>query len=122
MDAQLVGFRLKELREAAGLTQSGLAERAGVSQRAISHLEQGLHVPSFATISAIADVLGVSCEAFRQAPSNPPSPPTLGRPKKPSASAEEPGEAKPSPAAEEPTPEASADPKPKRGRKEGKRS
>jgi transcriptional regulator with XRE-family HTH domain len=58
--------RLKELREAAGLSQSQLAERAGMHRFGVSKLEQGLREPSWATVQAIASALGVSCESFQQ--------------------------------------------------------
>jgi transcriptional regulator with XRE-family HTH domain len=58
--------RLKELRQAAGLSQKQLAEAAGVSQRAVSHWEQALRSPSWDNVTMLARVLGVSCEAFNQ--------------------------------------------------------
>jgi len=57
--------KLKELRESKGLSQKQLAEIAGLSQRAVSHWEQGLRSPSWDAVLALADALGVSCEVFR---------------------------------------------------------
>ena len=34
---------LKRLRESKGLTQAGLAEKAGVNKRMVEHYEQGFH-------------------------------------------------------------------------------
>src|SRR5215213_4942902 len=52
------GARLRSAREAAGLTQEALAERAGLSFNAISALERGLRRhPYPATIQALADAL-----------------------------------------------------------------
>ena len=62
--AKPFGEVLQELRERAGLTQLALAEKAGVSQRGISHLEQGLRSPNWDTVLALCAALGVSCEAF----------------------------------------------------------
>jgi len=60
------GIRLKELREAAKLTQQQLADKAGVSQRAVSHWEQGLREPSWSNAKSLADALGVDCTAFEK--------------------------------------------------------
>ncbi len=52
------GALLKRYRLAAGLTQEELAERAGLSVRAISDLERGLHrSPQKETINLLADAL-----------------------------------------------------------------
>lgn len=39
--AEMRAYRLREVREAAGLTQAQLAERIGVGQRQISKIEKG---------------------------------------------------------------------------------
>lgn len=41
MLAEVRAFRLRELRERAGLTQAQLAERIGVGQRQVSKIERG---------------------------------------------------------------------------------
>src|SRR4051794_4890690 len=58
------GRRLKELREAAGLTQDGLAEGAGLYKFSVAKLEQGIREPTWSTVLALAKVLGVSVAAF----------------------------------------------------------
>lgn len=50
---------LRERREAAGMTQEDLAERADVSARFISFLETGRRQPSLSALSAISGGLGV---------------------------------------------------------------
>ena len=80
-------MRLKELREGAGLTQQQLGERAGMHKLSVAKLEQGLREPSWATVQALADALGVVCEAFRVAP-GPASVPQRGRPRKASPDVE----------------------------------
>lgn len=55
-------MHLRSLRQAAGLTQFGLAVRAGVTERTISRIELGAHGPNEATRVRIADALGVSVE------------------------------------------------------------
>jgi putative transcriptional regulator len=81
MSAEHFAARLKELREAAGLTQGQLAEKADVSHRAISAWEQGWREPSWSIVVALAEALGVGVEAFLEPPkARPPAGP--GRPPK----------------------------------------
>lgn len=51
------GNRLRDLRKAAGLTQTALAEKTGVSQPAISQLENGTLQMDLAWMRAFARVL-----------------------------------------------------------------
>ena len=61
------GAELRRRRQAAGLTQDALAERAGLSVRGISDLERGLkRSPYPDTVARLADALGLS-EAERAA-------------------------------------------------------
>ena len=60
--------KLKKLREQAGLSQKQLADKAGVSQKAISFWETGDREPSWSAVQALARALGVTCEAFTEAP------------------------------------------------------
>src|SRR5262245_50609758 len=76
------GQRLKELREQTGLTQQGLAEKAGLSQRAVSHWEQGLREPSWSMVLALCSALGVDCTTFTVVPAGKPGPRLRGRPPK----------------------------------------
>jgi transcriptional regulator with XRE-family HTH domain len=66
MSANPSGFGrvLKQLREAAGLTQEQLAERAAMHKFGVAKLEQGLREPSWATVQALANALGTNCLAF----------------------------------------------------------
>ncbi|HEU5431910.1 MAG TPA: helix-turn-helix domain-containing protein, partial [Thermomicrobiales bacterium] len=57
------GMLLRRCRLAAGLTQEGLAERAGVSARGVQDLERGLHAPRADTVHLLADALGLEAEA-----------------------------------------------------------
>src|SRR5215204_2165021 len=55
------GTRLRRLREAAGLTQEELAERAGLSAKGISDLERGeRRRPYPHTVRSLADALKLS--------------------------------------------------------------
>ncbi|HJK89634.1 MAG TPA: helix-turn-helix transcriptional regulator [Polyangiaceae bacterium LLY-WYZ-15_(1-7)] len=57
-----VGARIRRLRKERGLTMMQLVEASGggVSQPAISALENGRASPTVATLSAIAEALGLS--------------------------------------------------------------
>mgnify|MGYP002799392730 CR=1 FL=1 len=55
-----VGGRIREKREAAGLTQEQLAERAGISGNAISRCETAENEMRISTLFKIADGLGIS--------------------------------------------------------------
>lgn len=52
--------RIRELREAKGWGQRELAERSGVSQSAISDIENGKRDPSIKTVKKVAIALGVT--------------------------------------------------------------
>lgn len=60
----LFGVRLKELREAAGMTQGQLADLAGMNMFGIAKLEQGLRDPGWSTVLAIAAALKVTPNEF----------------------------------------------------------
>ena len=56
----LLGRNVARLRQARGLTQEELAERAGFSQQYLSGLERGARNPTLGTIYEVARALGVS--------------------------------------------------------------
>jgi transcriptional regulator with XRE-family HTH domain len=78
--AERFPFRLRELREAAGLSQAALGQKVGVSQGTINHYERNARQPTWANVLALCDALGVDCAAFLVAASS--SPRRLGRPRK----------------------------------------
>jgi transcriptional regulator with XRE-family HTH domain len=99
MGVEEFASRLKDLREAAGLTQGELAQRAGVTTDAISRLERGDRKPTWETVLSLAKVLGVRSTAFEgsegdggQETPPTPEPRRPGRPRKPDAT-EPPGQA-----------------------------
>ena len=53
------GKRIRELREAAGMTQVELSNLSGVSQEHISRLENGRHNINAKTADKLAAALGV---------------------------------------------------------------
>jgi transcriptional regulator with XRE-family HTH domain len=62
--AEKFGQVLKRLREAADLSQMDLAVKAGLNLFTIAKLEQGKRDPTWETVQALAEALGVSCEEF----------------------------------------------------------
>jgi DNA-binding XRE family transcriptional regulator len=61
LPAPTIGTLLKRYRRAAGLTQEGLAERAGISADTISALERGGNLrPRSDTIDRLADALALA--------------------------------------------------------------
>lgn len=57
-----VGFRIRQYRKAAGLSQENLADKTGLSVIAISNIERGVNYPSFDHFVAIANAIGVSAD------------------------------------------------------------
>jgi excisionase family DNA binding protein len=63
-DPPRAGWRLRAVREAAGLTQIALGDRSGLSHEFISRLETGQSWPGAGSIRVLAQSLGVEPEAF----------------------------------------------------------
>ncbi len=59
-----VANRLRELREARGMSMRALAARSGLSANALSMIERGKTSPSVSTLYKLADALGVPMTAF----------------------------------------------------------
>jgi transcriptional regulator with XRE-family HTH domain len=79
------GIRLRQLREAAGLSQQALADAAGVLVGAISRWERGTREPSWGNVRALCKALGVSSAAFEAEEDSQPTPEQPrgpGRPRK----------------------------------------
>src|SRR5437762_3189972 len=74
--------KLKELRQAAGLTQAKLAELSGRGLGAIRDYEQGNREPLLSTAFALATALGVSVEVFAGCKGKPDESAPRGRPPK----------------------------------------
>jgi transcriptional regulator with XRE-family HTH domain len=56
--------KLRQLRDAAGLTQEQLAERSGINLWTVRGYEQGRREPSWKGILSLARALGVAAEVF----------------------------------------------------------
>jgi transcriptional regulator with XRE-family HTH domain len=98
--------RLRAIRDAAGLTQVVLAERAGLSLGTLLKLENGQREPHWSSVVALAKALGCKTDDFLLQQGSEVMPPRQrGRPRRPSA--EEAPAKRPAP--------------PKRGRGKGRR-
>jgi GTP pyrophosphokinase len=64
MDARLYGSRLREMREARGLSQKELAEQLGITQVAISGWERGAREPDLEMMVRLAEFFGVGLTEF----------------------------------------------------------
>ena len=60
MNTYVTGAAIKQLREKCGITQSVLAERIGVSNKAVSKWETGKGLPDVSLLQPLAKELGVS--------------------------------------------------------------
>lgn len=58
--------KLRELRDAAGLSEAKLATASGVPFGTVHEYGLGRRKPSFAAVVKIAKALGVTCEAFAE--------------------------------------------------------
>ena len=58
------GNRLYDLRKKAGLSQSELGKRVGVSNKAVSKWENGLAKPGLEVLQKLADILSVSVDTL----------------------------------------------------------
>ncbi|MEN9797714.1 MAG: Helix-turn-helix domain [Pseudomonadota bacterium] len=62
LNARALGARIKAARNAAGMTQSRLAERAGIEVQSLSRIERGAYEPSLSTAVALAAALGMTLD------------------------------------------------------------
>jgi transcriptional regulator with XRE-family HTH domain len=62
MSTEAFPSRLKTARELRELSQSALAERAGLPSTSISHFESGTRKPSFDNLRLLADALQVTAD------------------------------------------------------------
>lgn len=54
----LVGARIRNRREAAGMTQAQVADASGIQRPIVARIERGTHAPSLYTVMRIASALG----------------------------------------------------------------
>ena len=69
--AEIVGSKVRQLRQLRGLSQETLAEDVGVTPETISNIERAQHPPSLATLERILVALEVSPAEFFQESAGP---------------------------------------------------
>ncbi len=62
MNQKKIGAFLKELRKEKGMTQEGLAELLGVTNRSVSRWETGVSLPDFDLVLELAGIFDVSVD------------------------------------------------------------
>ena len=67
MKKQTLGMMITALRKEHGMTQLELAEKLGVTDKAVSKWERDLSCPDVNTLPKLASVLGVTVDALVQA-------------------------------------------------------
>jgi transcriptional regulator with XRE-family HTH domain len=74
MDAGLFGSRLRELREAAGMSQGQLGSRLkpAVRQNTVSQWERGDREPTLAVVVQLAELFGIGLTEFVEPARKPP--------------------------------------------------
>ena len=90
MDAKKIGAFIAAARRARGLTQQQLAEKLGITNRAVSKWETGQGLPDIVLLPDLAAALGVTVDALLagEAPgpageASEPVPPAASRPEEP---------------------------------------
>ena len=63
---ETLGKRIARLRREKGMTQLDLAERMGVTDKAVSKWERDLSCPDISTLPNLAQTLGISMEELMQ--------------------------------------------------------
>ena len=66
-----LGGKIASLRKEKGMTQLELAEKLGVTDKAVSKWERDLCCPDIATLPKLAEVLGIRVDALMQADTEP---------------------------------------------------
>ena len=62
MDNEKIGALIRRLRREQGLTQRGLAEQLGLSDKAVSKWERGLGCPEVSFLPRLSGIFGVDLE------------------------------------------------------------
>ena len=71
---QTLGALIARTRKEKGMTQLGLAEKMGVTDKAVSKWERDLSCPDVSSLPTLAQVLGLSLEELMQGKSETPAP------------------------------------------------
>ena len=60
MNQEVIGKFIAECRKEKNMTQQELADKLGVTDRAISHWENGRRLPDYSLLKDLCDVLSIS--------------------------------------------------------------
>lgn len=60
MNQELIGKFIAQLRKEKNMTQQELADKLGVTDRAVSHWENGRRLPDYSLLKDLCDVLSIS--------------------------------------------------------------
>ena len=71
MDNRSMGQIISTIRKEKGMTQKDIAEKLGITDKAVSKWERDIAFPDTATIPKLAEILGVSVEDLLQAKAAP---------------------------------------------------
>ena len=66
MKKQTLGMKISSLRKEKGMTQLELAEKMGVTDKAVSKWERDLSYPDINSIPKLAEIFGVSVDELMQ--------------------------------------------------------
>ena len=66
MKKKTLGMMIASLRKEKGMTQLDLAEKIGVTDKAVSKWERDLSCPDVNTISQLAELFGISVDELMQ--------------------------------------------------------
>ena len=61
-NAKMIGTRLKQAREKAGMNRKDLERAVGISADSIKEWEYGKHIPSVDKVASICNCLGISAD------------------------------------------------------------
>ena len=66
MDQEKMGRFIAQLRKEKNMTQQELADQLNVTDRAVSHWENGRRLPDYSLLKQLCDVLGISINEQRR--------------------------------------------------------
>ena len=64
MNQEIIGKFIAECRKEKNMTQQELADKLGVTDRAISHWENGRRLPDYSLLKELCDTLSISINEF----------------------------------------------------------
>lgn len=59
-NTNILGNKIRQIRKSNGLTQEQLAEKAGIDDKHLSKIENGLHLPTYKTLQKLFEALHIN--------------------------------------------------------------